>query len=371
MSKARASPVREITESLNITLEAADGTLGTVTGTLSRGDTVNRNRRYYPTTVLAAAAERARADVEAGRLIGLLDHPTWDEGNKGTPGKIAIKWTALEMDGDDLNGKGVIVGTSAGKELAALKAAEVAVGLSTNANVAGHYRPATDFDAAADPDDFVYAVEAMSLLTIDVVNDPSNLAAWIEKESLQVMAESTKREERRMTLEELLKEHPELAAQIREAAIKEATAESFKKSNPTLFAEIQALAPKPAAEAASPLEKQFVTLQAEVEQLRDKNLRQERAAIAGQMLAAADLRQLPKAGEIDLNARFAAQVEAAAMAAATADAARSAVAALIEERRALVGAAQPGLNNPGITRREHQPGNTSDHLAVTRARLGL
>lgn len=370
MSKARASPIREITEILTVNLrEAKDGTLGTIAGTLSRGNTINRNRRYYPTAVLTAAAEAAKDDVTAGRLIGLLDHPTWDESNKGTPAKIAIKWTSLEMTGDDLIGTGVIVGTTAGQELAALKAAEVAVGLSTNAHAAGQYVPATEFDPNADPDDFVFVVDSMRLLTIDVVNDPSNLAAWVEQESLQLLAEST-RKERHMTPEELLREHPDLVAQIKAAAVNDLTAETLKKGNAALYAEVQALAAK--QEVESPLEKQFVSLQSEVEQLRAENLRQERAAIAREMLAGADLRQLPKAGEIDLNARFASQVEAAAMAAATADAARAAVAALIEERRALIGASDPLSRTPNIQRRANQPqGNVTNGIDSARARLGL
>lgn len=172
-----------------------------------------------------------------------------------------------------------------------------------------------------------------------------------------------------MTLEQLLKEHPDVVAQIKATAVSELTLEALKKGNAALFTQIIADA-KP--EVESPLEKQFVSLQAEVETLRTQNLRQERASIAGEMLAAADLRQLPKAGEIDLNARFKSQVEAAAMAAPSADAARSAVAALIEERRALIGATGPGGNTPNIQRRNHQPStNVTNGIDSARARLGL
>jgi len=88
------------------------GYLARLTATLSTGDEINRNGRYYPASVLADAATAANEAADKGELIGLLDHPDWFEGNKGSPAKTVVKWERVWMDGAALKGEGLLLAIS-------------------------------------------------------------------------------------------------------------------------------------------------------------------------------------------------------------------------------------------------------------------
>lgn len=198
--------VQEVTESFTITENSAGEGLGTITGVLARGNMLNRNRRYYPTSVLAAAATASATATAEGELVGLVDHPEWHEGDKGSPLKIAINWTNLSMDGDDLIGEGLIVDNHAGREVLGLKRAKVKLGLSTNGYASSRFVPIDELGeevALADDDgiDYVQFVDELHLLTVDVVNDPSNVHARINRESVQAIREATMNKEEKKPVE--------------------------------------------------------------------------------------------------------------------------------------------------------------------------
>ena len=44
----------------------------TISGIASKGGVVNKNKRLYPTSVLAKATEKAQADIKKGKLLGRL-----------------------------------------------------------------------------------------------------------------------------------------------------------------------------------------------------------------------------------------------------------------------------------------------------------
>lgn len=172
-----------------------------VEGVLARGDMMNANLEYYSREVFQATVEAAQDDVAAGKLIGLLNHPDWFEGAKGSPDKIVVRWDKLWMDGADMKGSGVLVSTTAGKEIAALYDANVHLALSTNGY--GSYRWVNGKNHGVENVDEMKLVDEFRLLSIDVVNDPANVHAQILKAS---RAEAAQERERKMEKEELQKE---------------------------------------------------------------------------------------------------------------------------------------------------------------------
>lgn len=190
MNRAEQHKHRILTEDLRITpIEAADEAAGeglaTIQATLARGNIINRNQRYYSATVLERAANTARDRINAGQFIGLMDHPDWWDGDKGKPERTVIRWNRLWMDGQDLKGEGLILDTSLGRDLDGLRRGRVHIGLSTNAYATAHYENADDVPAAWDGDknDLIEVIDDLHLLTVDVVNDPSNVYAAISKEA--------------------------------------------------------------------------------------------------------------------------------------------------------------------------------------------
>lgn len=175
---------------------------------LARGDMMNANLEYYPKEVFQAAVEAAQDDIAAGKLIGLLNHPDWFEGAKGSPDKIVVRWDKIWMDGVDMKGSGVVVPTTAGKEIAALHDAGVHLALSTNGH--GSYRWVNGKEHGVENIDDMKMVEEFRLLSIDVVNDPANVHAQILKASRAEVAQ--KKEEKEMEKAELMKQLEELRA---------------------------------------------------------------------------------------------------------------------------------------------------------------
>lgn len=163
-----------------------EGGSNRVVATLARGGMVNRNYRFYPVNVLAEACSSAQDDVQAGKLIGLSDHPGWLDDPKGSPSDTVIKWDKLYMSGDDLMGEGVILNTSKGRDIMAMHEAGVHLSVSTNGYAAYHWVEAKELPVSTDlkSDELVAHVDKLELLTIDVVNNPSNVHAHVHKEAV-------------------------------------------------------------------------------------------------------------------------------------------------------------------------------------------
>lgn len=175
------------------------GYLARITATLSVGDEVNRNGRYYPVGVLADAAVEANRAADRGELIGLIDHPDWKfEGNKGTPAKTVLKWERVWMDGPALKGEGLLLDTTAGRDLDSQRKAKVRLGLSTNGLASFKFVKASELDPDLESSDLVQVIERFELLTVDVVNDPASVGAAIRREA----REMRERKEQDMTAEE-------------------------------------------------------------------------------------------------------------------------------------------------------------------------
>lgn len=198
------------------------GALARITAVLSRGDMINRNGNLYPTAVLKASVPEANESASEGGLIGLMDHPDWFEGNKGSPAKTVLKWEKVWMESDELVAEGVILDTSLGRDLFAQHQAKVKIPLSTNALVWGAYKPAKDVgvDWEGGEDDLIFVAERFQLLTTDVVNDPSNVHARIKREARERRARGDHQMEERIAELEAQLEAERVA---REEAEQEAT----------------------------------------------------------------------------------------------------------------------------------------------------
>lgn len=310
---------------------------------------INRNRRYYSREVYATANERAKEDLAAGRLWGLLGHPDWDEPSKGKPENIVLKFESLDIEGDTVVGRAVVVETTAGKELAALRAAKVQMGISTNGRGTISFLPAKEVDPSwPDPEEIIGVVnEDYRYLTIDVVTDPSNLGGVLE--SQKHPPKDTQGDQMFKTLEELKAKNPELYA----ALLAEA------KGN------------------IAALEAKVIELTNEVNTLKQEKVEGARKAMVAAQLADAKLPAAPKIEGMDLDARFRESLEAIALAAENDAAAKAAVLSAITERRALLGATKPadgvklpeGNNGGGDGKDKQQPKDNPANSAVRR--LGL
>lgn len=220
---------RDLTE--RVTFEDAppdSGYLARITATLTTGDEINRNGRYYPVSVLEEAAVAANKAADRGELIGLLDHPNWDEGNKGTPSKTVIKWERVWMDGSSLMGEGLLLDTTLGRDLDSQRKAKVRLGLSTNGMAASRFVKASELDPDLESSDLVQVIESFELLTVDVVNDPANVSAAIRQEA-RAMRE---RREQEMTAEERAKQLETQLAE--EKAAREAAEATAKEAQDAL-----------------------------------------------------------------------------------------------------------------------------------------
>ncbi len=164
-------------------------------------DIINRNGRFYPRSAYEAANAAAKADLDAGKVWGLMDHPSWWEPYKGSLGKIAARWETLDIEDDreipDGQGgtrkvamvvaTGVIVPTGVGQDLEALLKGRVAVGISTNAWASTLWKAAREVDPTHyDPDELIPVVQDdLRYLTIDFVSDPSNVGGLATTEDVE------------------------------------------------------------------------------------------------------------------------------------------------------------------------------------------
>lgn len=293
-----------------------------IKGVAKEADKINMNRYYFSLDVLTDMVAAAQADLAAGRLFGLVQHPEfWADGSRGRIENVGLRFDKLWMDGTLMRFEGFIVGTAQGRDLQAVLDAGVEVGMSTNVNGVLSYLPARDVDSDwPEPDELIGVVQpGARLITIDAVMNPSDLAGNVQAaDSLQDREEVVK------DLKELKEKYPELYA--------------------------QALAEGKRGADTSSLEDALAAERAERLKLEKRLQDDARRAIARTALADAKLPKLGKSGEIDLDARFEKRVTDAALRAETDEEAQTEVAALIAERRLSVrDDAQD--NNPNVPTR--------------------
>ena len=136
-------------------------------GPLSEGNCKNRNNRYYPMPLLEREINKLQPDIQAKKVIGELDHPN---DLKIHLDRVSHFITEAHFEGNKLCGTiEVIEGTPCGDILAGLVKSGVQFGISSRA-----------MGSVARGSDGVDVVqEDFSLLTWDIVAQPSNYSSWL------------------------------------------------------------------------------------------------------------------------------------------------------------------------------------------------
>lgn len=190
----------EIEELTEETKEENPYRLLRIRGTASKGGIVNRNNRLYPTEVLAKAVEKIQPKIRQGKFVGELDHP-WDGGSLRS---IAMKFTRVWMEGDEMKFEADVIPTPSGELLATLLRSGIGVGMSTRGYGSTKEENINGRLVRVIQDDF-------ELVGIDAVLEESNPAGKISS--------FESKGGRIMDLETLKKEYPDLVTQL-EAEVK-------------------------------------------------------------------------------------------------------------------------------------------------------
>lgn len=195
-------------------------------GKVGQADVVNQNRRIYPTEEWAGVVEKANSSQCAdGRLGGNVDHQGMFEG--GNSKNRAILWHSLSLNrgNGEVTGEFTIVNTNAGKDLKEWVAAGGALGFSTIARARAVEPTEEDRKRfGLHENDYAVIMKDMSLIGIDVVDNPSVKDAWTRdrasdngNKTAESAGSGTK--EKVMDLNTLKTAHPELYKAVVETAV--------------------------------------------------------------------------------------------------------------------------------------------------------
>jgi len=157
-----------IDENLNYLVEEKDGKKNTfIEGVFMQAEKMNRNKRIYPKEVLAeATAKYVKEQVKTGRAVGELDHP---EGPQINLDKVSHKITELKFEGNNVVGKALILDTPMGKIVKGLINGGVKLGVSSRG-----------MGTVEQKDGKTYVKDDYMLSTVDIVQDPSAPAAFVD-----------------------------------------------------------------------------------------------------------------------------------------------------------------------------------------------
>jgi hypothetical protein len=136
-------------------------------GPLSEGNIKNRNGRIYPTNLLERELKKISPDIQSRRIVGELDHPA---DLKIHLDRVSHFITEAHFEGNKVIGKiEVIQNTPCGDILAGLIKSGIQLGVSS--------RAMGSTARNKEGDDIVQ--EDFSLVTWDVVAQPSNYSSWL------------------------------------------------------------------------------------------------------------------------------------------------------------------------------------------------
>jgi hypothetical protein len=155
-------------ENLDYLVEEKDGKKNTfIEGVFMQAEKMNRNKRIYPKEVLAeATAKYVKEQVKTGRAVGELDHP---EGPQINLDKVSHKITELKFEGNNVVGKALILDTPMGKIVKGLINGGVKLGVSSRG-----------MGTVEQKDGKTYVKDDYMLSTVDIVQDPSAPAAFVD-----------------------------------------------------------------------------------------------------------------------------------------------------------------------------------------------
>jgi hypothetical protein len=137
-----------------------------IEGVFMQADTKNRNGRYYKKAILEKAVDKyIKEQVLPGRAVGELNHP---DGPTINLDKVSHKITHLEFAGSNVIGKASVLKTPMGKIVEGLLEGGVKLGVSSRG-----------MGSLVSKKGISYVGEDFILSTIDIVQDPSAPAAFV------------------------------------------------------------------------------------------------------------------------------------------------------------------------------------------------
>lgn len=135
-----------------------------VRGIFQRADEANNNQRIYPHKVLDNAVKSLNEAIKERRLVGELDHPTYEMVKLSNASHLI---TNLWMEGKDVIGEAEILPTPAGKVVEGLIQGGVKIGISSRG-----------MGTLSESGNVKTVNEDYKLLTFDIVADPSTRGAF-------------------------------------------------------------------------------------------------------------------------------------------------------------------------------------------------
>jgi hypothetical protein len=158
----------ELTEHVQyITEGEGDNRKHFLEGIFMQSATPNRNKRIYPTSILAQESNRYMTEhVTKNRAYGELGHPAGPNINLD---RVAIHIKNLTQEGNNFRGKALIASTPMGEIVKGLVADGASLGVSSRA--LGSLKPIQENLSEVQND--------LRLLAIDVVADPSAPDAYV------------------------------------------------------------------------------------------------------------------------------------------------------------------------------------------------
>ena len=153
---------------MEISLNESKSGLTKFRGKFQEAETVNKNKRSYPFSVLDENVQKLKETLGERGLVGELDHPTDSIIHFEKASHVV---TRLWWDGNVLMGEGEILPTPAGEILKALINSGVRVGISSRGVGSGK----------VDENGILVIGESYKLITFDAVADPSTNRAFQNK----------------------------------------------------------------------------------------------------------------------------------------------------------------------------------------------
>ena len=153
-----------ILQNMRVINEGRTGPLK-VRGVFQRADEANNNNRVYPHKVLESAIKSLNEAIKERRLVGELDHPTYDMVKLSNASHLI---TNLWMEGKEVIGEAEILPTPAGKVVEGLIQGGVKIGISSRGM--GTLSESRTGEKTVNED--------FKLLTFDIVADPSTRGAY-------------------------------------------------------------------------------------------------------------------------------------------------------------------------------------------------
>lgn len=137
-----------------------------IEGIFAQAEKKNRNGRVYPKPIMENAVNKYVEDqVNKKRSVGELNHP---EGPTVNLDKVSHLITDLRFEGNDVMGKAQILDTPMGQIVKGLLEGGVQLGVSTRG-----------MGSLEQKNDVMYVRDDFILNTVDIVQDPSAPAAFV------------------------------------------------------------------------------------------------------------------------------------------------------------------------------------------------